>query len=107
VQTETLPIIIAAVSDIVFPREGQGFRAELKIGDDYHILLMATHTAVGPVSAIYDVKHHKWWRERHWAEDIDDAKNKAEDTVRAYYRALRPRDRFPTLVWTETDRPAL
>jgi len=99
--------IIPAVSAIIFPREGQGFRAELKIGDDYHILLMATHTAVGPVSAIYDVKHNKWWRERHWAQDIDDAKKKAEATVRVYYRALDLRGPFPTLVWTETDRLAL
>ena len=96
-----------AVSAIEFPREGQGFRAELKIGDDYHILLMATHTAVGPVTAIYDVKHNKWWKERQWAEDIDDAKKKAEATVRVYYRALGLRDPFPTLVWAETDRLAL
>jgi hypothetical protein len=55
------------MSAIVFPREGQGFRAELTIGDDYHLLLMATHTAVGPVMAIYDVKANKWWKERQWA----------------------------------------
>jgi hypothetical protein len=92
------------MSAIVFPREGQGFRAELTIGDDYHLLLMATHTAVGPVMAIYDVKanNNKWWRERQWAEDIDDAKAKAEATVRAYYRVLHLRDPFPALEWKET-----
>jgi hypothetical protein len=35
----------------VFPKEGQGFRAEAKIGDDIHLVLTATHTAVGPVAA--------------------------------------------------------
>ena len=90
------------MSAIVFPREGQGFRAELKIGNDYHILLMAMHTAVGPMSAVYDLKANKWWRERQFAEDIEDAKKKAENTVRVYYRALRLRDPFPALVWTET-----
>jgi hypothetical protein len=28
---------------VVFPRDGQGFRAELKIGDDIHLVLIATH----------------------------------------------------------------
>ena len=90
------------MSAIVFPREGQGFRAELKIGNDYHILLMATHTAVGPMTAMYDLKTNKWLKERQWAEDIDDAKKKAETAARAWYRVLGLREPFPTLVWTET-----
>lgn len=61
----------------VFPKEGQGFRAEVKIGDELLLVLMATHTAVGPVAALYDAKVKKW-RERQWSEDIDDAKAKAE-----------------------------
>ncbi len=101
-QTETLLIYNIGMSAIVFPREGQGFRAELKVGNDYHILLIAMHTAVGPMAAIYDVRTNKWWRERQWAEDIEDAKEKAENTVRVYYRALHLRDPFPALVWTET-----
>jgi hypothetical protein len=95
----------ARMSVIVFPQDGQGFCAELKVGNDYHILLMAIHTGVGPMAAIYDVRANKWWRERQWAEDIEDAKKKAADIVRVYYRGLHLRDPFPTLVWTEKVNP--
>ena len=76
-QTET-PLIynIRHVSDRMQGR-ARLTRAKLKVGNDYHILLMAMHTAVGPMAAIYDVKANKWWRERQWAEDIEDAKKKA------------------------------
>jgi hypothetical protein len=87
---------------VVFPREGQGFQAELKIKERHHIVLMATHTTVGPMSAIYDVKTKKWWNCRQWAEDIDDAKVKAENAARNWYKYLGIRDSFPALVWTET-----
>jgi hypothetical protein len=64
------------MSVIVFPKDGQGFCAELKVGNDYHILLMAIHTAMGPMAAIYDVRANKWWRERQWAEDIEALRKK-------------------------------
>jgi hypothetical protein len=93
---------IRAMAEIVFPREGQGFRAEVKIGDDIHLVLMATHTAVGPAVGIYDAKAKKWWREHQWAEDIDDAKAKAEATARTWYRHVGRKEPFPALQWTET-----
>lgn len=85
---------------IVFPREGQGFRAELRIGEE-HIVLLAAHSALGPASAIYDAKRKKWWSEREWAEDIEDAKQKAEGRARKWYKAVGFKEPFPELRWTE------
>jgi hypothetical protein len=85
----------------VSPREGQGFSAEAKIGDDLHLTLMATQTAVGPVAALYDAKVKKW-RERQWAEDIDDAKAKAEAIARKWWYTLGRREPFPALNWQAT-----
>jgi hypothetical protein len=90
------------MSAIVFPREGQGFRAEVKIGEDIHLVLMATHTALGPATAIYDARLKKWWPERDWAEDIEDAKRKVEDLARAWYRNFGREEPFPPLQWAET-----
>jgi hypothetical protein len=87
---------------IVFPREGQGFRAEVNIGDDIHLVLMATHTAVGPMVGIYDAKLKKWWPNHDWAEDIDDAKRKAESLARTWYRYVGRREPFPALDWQAT-----
>lgn len=85
-----------------FPRQGQGFRAEVKIGDNIDLVLMATHTVVGPAAAIFDANRKKWFPEREWAEDIDDAKQKAEALARKYCKAVNPKESFPQLRWTET-----
>ncbi len=85
-----------------FPRQGQGFRAEVKIGDNIDLVLMATHTGLGPASAIFDAKRKKWFAEREWAEDIEDAKQKAEARARKYCSAVNPKVSFPELRWTET-----
>jgi len=87
---------------VVFPRDGQGFRAEVRIGEDIHLVLMATHSALGPAAAIYDAKLKKWWREREWSEDIEEAKQKAEARARSWYRYVGRKDPFPELVWTAT-----
>ena len=50
-----------ADAPVVFPRDGQGFRAEVKIGDDTHLVFMATHSALGPAATVYDAKLKKWW----------------------------------------------
>jgi hypothetical protein len=90
------------MSAVTFPREGQGFRAEIKIGDDIHLVLLATHTAVGPVMGIYDAKLKKWWREREWAEDIEEAKHKAEARARRWYAAVGRKEPFPAIEWQAT-----
>lgn len=90
------------MSAIAFPREGQGFRADIKIGDDIHLVLMATHSAVGPVMGIYDAKLKKWWREHEWAEDIDDAKQKVEARARHWYRYVGRKEPFPAPDWQPT-----
>ena len=88
-------------ANVVFPREGQGFRAEVEFGD-VHLILMAAHTAVGPVVGIYDAKLKKW-RDRQWAEDIDDAKAKAEATARNWWnRNIGRKEPFPPLNWQPT-----
>jgi hypothetical protein len=85
-----------------FPREGQGFRAEIKLGDDIYLILMATHTALGPAATIFDAKLKKWWPEREWAEDIDDAKRKAEARARQWYRYVGRKEPFPEPNWQAT-----
>lgn len=90
------------MADDVFPKEGQGFSAEVKIGDDLHLILIVTHTAVGPVAALYDAKIKKW-KERQWAEDIDDAKAKAEAIARKWWYTLGRKKPFPALNWQPTD----
>jgi hypothetical protein len=85
-----------------FPRLGQGFRAEVTIGDNIHLVLMATHTGVGPAAGVFDVKRQKWFKERDWAEDIEDAKQKAEALARKHCYAVNPKESFPQLRWTET-----
>jgi hypothetical protein len=87
---------------IAFPRDGQGFRAEVRIGDDIHLILMATHTALGPAATVYDVRSSKWWPEREWAEDIEDAKRKAEARARKWYRSVGRKEPFLVLQWTAT-----
>ena len=86
----------------VFPRDGQGFRAEVKVGETVHLLLMATHSAMGPAASIFDVKTKKWFSNREWADDIDDAKARAERIARSWYRHVGLKEPFPALEWKET-----
>jgi hypothetical protein len=85
-----------------FPRQGQGFRAEVKIGDTIHLVLMATHVGLGPAAGIFDAKREKWFAEREWAEDIEDAKHKAEVRARKYCSAVDPKEPFTELRWAPT-----
>lgn len=87
---------------VVFPREGQGFRAEIQIGGDIHLVLIAAHTGAGPVATIYDAIRSKWFPEREWAEDIEDAKRKAENRARRWYTAVGRKEPFPTVEWKAT-----
>jgi hypothetical protein len=85
-----------------FPREGQGFRAEVKLGDKVHLILVAVHTGLGPGWAIFDAGQEKWFREREWTDDIEDAKQKAESRARKYCSAVDSKLAFPAVVWTPT-----
>jgi hypothetical protein len=86
----------------VFPRDGEGFRAEIKIGDDIHLVLSATHSALGPAATVYDAKRKKWFAERDWAEDIEDAKKKAEFRARKWYAAVGRKEALPAIEWQAT-----
>jgi hypothetical protein len=58
---------------VKFPKHGEGFEAEVKIGEDFHLVLKAVHTAVGLVTNIYDAKRQRWGEPR-YAGSIDGAK---------------------------------
>jgi len=89
-------------SPIVFPREGQGFRVEVKFGDTVHWVLMSTHSAAGPIASVYDAKTKKWIF-REWAEDFDDGKRRAEAYAQKFYRAIGTiKEPFPVLEWQAT-----
>ena len=84
-----------------FPKEGQGFRAEVKIGDDMHLTLMVWYTAVGYVIGIYDIRVNKFVM-REWVEDFDKGKARAENEVRMWYRYAGRKEPFPELNWKTT-----
>lgn len=58
----------------LFPTHWEGFRAEVKVGDDIRLVLTVVHTATGPMVGIYDAKTKKWWRDRPMVEDFDEGK---------------------------------
>ena len=87
---------------VAFPRYGQGFRAEVIMGNDIHLILMATHSAFGPVASVYDAKRNKWWSQREFAEDAEDAKRKAEALFRCWYRHIGCKERLPAINWEAT-----
>lgn len=87
---------------IKFPKDGEGFEAEIKVGEDFHIVLRAVHTAVGPVSAVYDATSQKW-TERRYCRSIDDAKWQAELIARSLFKRRRRMGEFPDVLdWQAT-----
>jgi|GEM_PF-4084257 hypothetical protein len=93
---------MAESNAVLFPREGQGFRAEVKIGEDIHLVLFATHSSMGPGASVFDAKTKRWFSNREWADDFDDAKGRAERIARNWYRHVGRKDPFPVLDWKET-----
>ncbi len=87
---------------VTLPKDGEGFEAEVTIGDHVHLVLRAVHTGVGPVAGVLDAKTERW-AEREYAADIDDAKAKAEAVAKAIARHLlrraRSKEEFPPVVW--------
>ncbi len=90
------------MADTVFPREGQGFYADAIVGDAVHLRLMATHTALGPGAGVFNVKTKKWCTNREWADDIEDAKRRAEGLARSWYKYAGRKEPFPALAWKAT-----
>jgi len=89
-------------SPVVFPRDGQGYRAEVKIGDSFHLVLLTTHSGMGPSASVYDVRTKKFVH-REWAEDFEDGKRKAGAYAQKFYRAIGTiKEPFPALEWKET-----
>ncbi len=90
------------MADTVFPREGQGFYAEAIVDDAVHLRLIATHTALGPGAGVFNVKTKKWCTNREWADDIEDAKRRAEALARSWYKYAGRKEPFPALEWKAT-----
>jgi hypothetical protein len=85
---------------IVFPRDGQGFRAEVKL-PGFHVVLLTTHSAMGPGASVYDATN-KRWAFREWVDNFEDGKAKAENYGRKFHRAVGIKEAFPALEWNET-----
>lgn len=89
-------------SRVVFPRDGHGFRAEVKIGNSFDLVLLSVHSPMGPVVSVYDARTKKWVH-REWAEAFEDGKYKAEAYARKFYKAIGTiKEPFPVLDWKET-----
>ena len=87
---------------VKFPKDGEGFEAEVKIDEDFHLVLKAVHTAVGPVTNIYDATRQRWG-EPGYAGSIDDAKAQAEGIARGLYKRGHHKGEFPkALDWQPT-----
>ena len=63
---------------VALPKDGEGFEAEVKIGDHVHLVLRAYLTGVGPVWSVHNVKTGEWVEEPDYAGDIDSAKGRGE-----------------------------
>ena len=83
---------------VQLPKDVSGFEAEVNLGEDFHLVLRAMNTAVGPVMNIYDAKRGRW-QEREYAGSLDDAKAKAEKIARAMHKHARLKKEFPPLTW--------
>lgn len=79
-----------------------GFWADAKIGEIVHLRLFATNTGSGPGAAVFDVKHNKPFSSREWANDIEDAKQRAERIARDHCKHIGLQVPFPVLVWKRT-----
>ena len=88
------------MATVKFPRDV--FEAEVKIGDGFHVILRAAHTAIGPVTRVYNAKTGKWI-EPEWAGDINDAKATAEKIARGLYTSAHVEEKFPPVEWQKID----
>jgi hypothetical protein len=88
---------------VTLPKHGEGFQAELTVGDHVHLVLRAYLTGVGPVWSIRNVKTGEWVDEPDYAGDIDSAKEKGEAVAKAIARHLLKRasskEEVPEIVW--------
>ena len=86
----------------LFPKIGEGFSADAKVGDKFHLRLFATETGLGPGAAVLDVTAKRWLPNREWADTIDDAKARAENIARKHHKAVGLKEAFPALDWKKT-----
>jgi len=100
-ESRTFRESLSSAAEKMCMREGQGFRAEAKAGD-MHLILMATHTALGPIAFVFDVKTNREVTAHESATDFDDAKDKAESLAKSWNRVHHPKTPFPALEWKPT-----
>ncbi len=89
---------------VQLPKDGSGFEAEVRVGDDLHLVLRAVNTAVGPVMNIYDAKIGRW-RLPEYARSIDEAKEAAEKIARHKYNRLKNKEPL-AIDWEEIESSA-
>ena len=73
-----------ANSDVIFPREGEGFYTDVEVGD-YHLRLFSTISAAtaGWAGHVYDLKTKQWVSEGLIANDVEHGKTRAREIVEA------------------------
>lgn len=87
---------------VKLPKDGEGSVAEVKVGEDFHVVLKAVQTAVGPVTNVYDAKRERWDHPR-YAGSLEEAKAQAEMIARSLHKHGGHKGEFPhTLEWQTT-----
>jgi len=79
-----------------FPVAGDGFQAEVKIKDQ-HLRLFAEVYSLGYLAVVFDV-NRKQRVSREDADNLDDAKTKAESLAAGYLR-YRGAGELPSVTW--------
>jgi hypothetical protein len=94
--------MIAPMADtpVAAPRDGQGFRAEVAVGGELGLVLMTTHSGVGPVVSVHDAAGGCFFRD--WAEDLEDGKRKALAAAQTWWKRVGVKKPFPEVVWKPT-----
>ncbi len=75
----------------------EGVWAEVKVGNEY-LKLFSENNAQGVQTSVFNVNTNSWIAPSEPADDIEDGKNKAEETARLYLRATAGLE-LPSLNW--------
>lgn len=75
----------------------EGVWAEVKVGNEY-LKLFSENNAQGVQTSVFNVNTNSWIAPSESADDIEDGKNKAEETARLYLKAAAGLE-LPSLNW--------
>ena len=85
---------------VAAPRDGQGLRPEVLLRGKPGLVLMTTHSGLGPVVTIHDAAGECFFRD--WADDLEDGKRKALAAAQTWWKRVGVKESFPELVWKAT-----